>query len=59
MLNGILAGEQYPDPSLLAHRWVAVYGIPAPHVQWAVAELTPIAAEFIAQVQTDYYKELS
>jgi hypothetical protein len=54
LLSDMLAGEQYSDPSRLAHQWVAAYSIPASRAQRAVAELTPIAADFIARLQVEY-----
>lgn len=55
LLTSILAGEQYPDPSLLARKWVSAYNIPASRAQGAITELTPIAADFIARLQLDYH----
>jgi hypothetical protein len=54
LLREMLAGTQYPDPALLAHNWVAAYGITDARTQRAVAEVTPVAADFLARLQIEY-----
>ncbi|MCL4861318.1 MAG: hypothetical protein KJZ93_18015 [Caldilineaceae bacterium] len=54
LLREMLQGERYPDPAQLAQKWVVAYGIPAARVQPAVAELTPVAADFLAHLQIEY-----
>ena len=53
---GILTvtAKQAPDPAQLARKWAKAFGISPERTAYAVAELTPVAADFLAQLQGDY-----
>ena len=48
----LLAGAQRPDPAQLARKWVVAYGIPAPRFQRAVAEVAPVAEDFLSLLES-------
>jgi hypothetical protein len=54
LLSAMLAGEQAPDPAQLAHKWVTAFGIPPERTAYAITELAPVAADFLARLQVDY-----
>ena len=57
LLSDVLAGERYPDPAQLARQWVASYRLTGERAQRALAEVTPVAADFLARLQIDYCGE--
>jgi hypothetical protein len=54
LLSAMLTGKQAPDPAQLARKWAMAFGIPPERTAYAVAELTPVAADFLARLQIDY-----
>lgn len=54
LLTGIMAGEQSCDPGDLARKWASVYRISDERAERAVAECTPVAANFISLLQIEY-----
>jgi hypothetical protein len=54
LLSAMLTGKQAPDPAQLAHKWARAFGISPERTAYAVAELTPVAADFLARLQVAY-----
>jgi hypothetical protein len=54
LLNDMLTGGQLPDPTRLARQWVATYRLTDDLAQRALAEATPVAADFLARLEIEY-----
>jgi hypothetical protein len=54
LLDEMLAGGLYPDPALLVRKWAQVYRLTDENAQRAIAEATPVAADFLTRLQIQY-----
>jgi hypothetical protein len=54
LLGAMLTGKQPPDAVQLARTWAQAFGIPPERTAHALAELAPVAADFLARLQVDY-----
>lgn len=53
LLRELLDGECPPDPTRLAQCWVIAFAIPHERFGHAVAEVTPVAADFLMRLQSE------
>jgi hypothetical protein len=54
LLRATLTGAQRPDPAQLARQWVSAYRLTGDRAQRALAEATPVAADFLARLEIEY-----